>query len=136
MQSVYIVRSRPDNMVMRCTTTDAMKSYIVGFVSEVAARRAVRVVSVDSSVRLKTFTFDDMSIMSVQKKVNINKLPCMVQEKNFTEFIEMPIKNNIDILFAYDVYEETDTEVSFYVQTYDAVCVSREHLERMMNGHQ
>lgn len=62
----------------------------------------------------------DENKLSIEKKININKLPCYVQEKDFYEIVSYPFTYKLGVVFAYDLLLETDGEMVFESQAFES----------------
>ena len=65
-------------------------------------------------------TEDNMCMISIEKKININKLPCHVTEMGMDRFSTLPFTSNIGIAFAYDIIDEDLDAYFFECQIFDA----------------
>jgi len=50
---------------------------------------------------------DAVTYVEVEKKTNINKLACYVQEKEFLEMVGFPFVHNLGVCFISDIVDET-----------------------------
>ena len=116
-KNIFLIRSRPDNAVLHCRHND--KTYLVGFMAKQHADAVVKTVSVSSRIEFEDYDPKGMSILSIEKRININKLPCYVQERDFYEFLGSSQASNCGIAFAYGIVEDTLNDTQFEVQTLD-----------------
>ncbi len=130
-KSVYFIRTRPDHNIMSCIHKN--QSYVLGFMFREEAQYILPKISVSS--KLELFDTDKtLSIVSIQKRININKLPCYIQEKEFTEVLSMPWTNNQGIAFTYDLFEETTDGYKFETQIIEPANDARVFLEHIKNN--
>jgi hypothetical protein len=115
-RATYFIRTRPDNHIMSCNHNN--KTYVVGFMFPEEAKYILPKVSVSSQLTLKD-TENTYACLTISKRININKLPCYVQEKQFVEVLSMPWTDNLGIAFAYDLFEETKDAYHFEAQLID-----------------
>lgn len=116
-KNIFLVRSRPDNGVLHCRHND--KTYLVGFIAKHHAAAMVKTVSVTSRIEFEDYDPNGISVLSIEKRININKLPCYVQERDFYEFLGSSQANNCGVAFAYSVLADTKDDTHFEVQTID-----------------
>ncbi len=114
---IFLVRSRPDNGVLHCRQDN--KTYLVGFMAKQDADAVVKTVSVTSHIEFEDYDPKGISVLSIEKRININKLPCYVQERDFYEFLGSSQASNCGIAFAYNILNETPLDTHFEVQTID-----------------
>lgn len=118
-KNVYVVRSRPDHHLLKCDHESA--SYIIAFANRSDASRVVKQLSSSSKVYFHDFQRKAASVVAIEKKININKLPCIVQEKAIMELIDLPVQYNVGVAFAFDMLVETDNEFMFRTHQCEAI---------------
>ncbi len=116
-KNIFLVRSRPDNAVLHCRHNE--KTYLVGFMAKQHADTVVKTVSVTSRIEFEDYDPKGISVLSIEKRININKLPCYVQERDFYEFLGSSQASNCGIAFAYGIVDDTPNATQFEVQTLD-----------------
>jgi hypothetical protein len=94
-------------------------TYLVGFIAKQHADAVVKTVSVTSHIEFEDYDPKGISVLSIEKRININKLPCYVQERDFYEFLGSSQASNCGVVFAYSVLNETPVDTQFEVQTID-----------------
>jgi hypothetical protein len=55
---------------------------------------------------------ESRTYIEIEKKVNINKLPCYIQEKEFLEMLTFPFVHNVGVSFVCDIVDETKTKIT------------------------
>lgn len=120
IRKVYLIRSRPESKVLHANTRDG-RPYLIGFLSQHLANCICRHVSPVSDVRFLNYSPQSFSIVRVEKKININKLPCMTSAMDFHEFMSYPFKRRLSIMFAFEIIDEDKEAFFLETQTYDAV---------------
>ena len=128
-QSVYLLRSRPHNNVMSYRVGD--KTYHVGFLYQHHVLKVAKYVSESSEIdgvpiQVKKDTVKNdpkrlgyVHLTRISKKININKLPCMVHETPFLDFTSWSVRKNVGIGYAYNLVTESDDAFLFEVQVLD-----------------
>ena len=118
-KNVYLVRSRPDQKIMR--VKHDTQSYAVGFLNLAHAESIRANVSQSARVAFIDYYPQSFSIVSVEKRIDINKLPCYVQPTDFLDFMSFPFRKNLSILFVFDIIDENKKEFVLETQTFDAL---------------
>jgi hypothetical protein len=115
-KNAYFIRTRPENHVLSCRYND--KSYLIAFLFTKDALHVCKTVSVSSVIHYEQMEDKETGLgcLSISKKININKLPCYVQPKDFVDVLSMPWINNVGIAYAYDLIEETPYQNVFEAQ--------------------
>ena len=127
-KSIYLLRSRPHNNVMNYKVGD--KSYFVGFLYKHHVLNVAKYVSESTkidgvAIQVRHESPKDppgighVHMTSISKKININKLPCMVQETPFIDFTSWSVEKNVGIGYAYNLISESDDAFLFEVQILD-----------------
>lgn len=126
-QNAYFVRTRPEHHVLSCNYKD--RRYLVAFVFDKDARHVCKTVSINSAIEIQdtiptvmigksynSILSEELNVLKISKKININKLPCYVQAKSFVEVLSLPWIQNVGIAFAYDLLEESTDENKYESQ--------------------
>lgn len=114
---IFVIRSRPDNSVLCARHHN--KTYLIGFMAKHHADAVAKTVSVTANIEFEDYDPKGISVLSIQKRININKLPCYVQERDFYEFLGSSQASNCGLAFAYSIMDETPEDTQFEVQTID-----------------
>lgn len=129
--SVYLVRCRPSNKILTASTPKNM--FVLGFMHKYHAELVRKSVSETSLVC--GVPHGETLRISLEKKININKLPCFVQEKFFTEVLGFPLIYNIGVAFISDVISDDPSQIlleSYPIQPIGAPSVYTHVLETMV----
>ncbi len=123
-KNVYMIRSRPNNNVMTCRTQEGQtlntSQYTIGFLNKNEADHIHKFISPTSNVLFAEYSPSSVSLVRIEKKIDINYLPCYIHTKDLKEFMKLPLEYNINILFCTDIIEETKTDFIIEAITYEA----------------
>lgn len=119
IRKVYLLRSRPDNNVLHAKTSDG-RPYLLGFLSPHLANSIRRHVSPSSDVSFLSYSPQSFSIVRMEKKININKMPCMMTAMDFHEFMGYPYRRRLGIMFSFEIIDEDKDAFYLDTQTFDA----------------
>ena len=114
---VFVIRSHPDNKVLTCSHQN--KSYAIGFISNNHAERVRKNVCTKSKLELLDYNENSFGILSIEKKIDINKSPCYIQSKDFSDFISYPIHKQLGVMFAFRVLLETENKILLETQVFE-----------------
>ena len=59
---------------------------------------------------------DENAELVIDKKININKLPCQVSDISFSEFIMLPFQHSIGVILPVDLVDETKETLIYQAQ--------------------
>lgn len=110
--TTFVIRS-PQHHLMRYSkqVDNAHESYVLTFMHRNHAEIVQRhVCDISSVVALPEV--DSMIYIEIEKKININKLPCYIQEKEFLEMLTFPFVHNVGVSFICDIVDETKTIIT------------------------
>ncbi len=114
--TTYVIRSPPSHNLMTYTTiqasTGAHQSFVLSFMqrsqADLLQRRICDLSRVVALPPVKGFETQQAVIyVEVEKKININKPACYVQEKEFIEIVGFPFVHNLGVCFVSDIIDET-----------------------------
>lgn len=93
-------------------TTGSHQSFVISFMQRSQADLVQRrVCELSRVVALPPMTGIEVqnaiTYVEVEKKININKLACYVQEKEFLEMVGFPFVHNLGVCFISDIVDET-----------------------------
>lgn len=117
-KKVYTIKSGK-GLHMSCLHNQ--KLYVVGFPFSAHATEVRRFADEMTDIRLANGTKPHIHHMHISKKININKLGCVVDEQCILDFLAIPLKESIGIAFAYDILRETDNQFIFEAQLFDPI---------------
>jgi len=98
------------------------------------AEHVCKTVSVSSLIHVQKEVGEELGVLKIQKRININKLPCYVQERNFVDVLSSPWIHNLGIAFAYDLIEETPEFNAFEIQLIDPANDASVYKQIMMSN--
>lgn len=122
--SVFLLRARPTGdvlSVLPAPSDHLAKRYSIGFVSKDDAMLVRAHVSSKSMIEFVDFSREGFSIVSIEKRVNINEMPTFLHEMDFQLFLSLPFRQLIDVGFVHQVLEDNAREILVEVQTLDAI---------------
>jgi hypothetical protein len=125
LRNVYVVRSRPHGHILTVSNNGkrqcADTSYSLAFVFEDDAELVRKSVSAKSRIEFVDFSPKEFSIVSVQKRVDINQLPCAIHKQDFQYFMRIPFTTRSSIGIVHQVLEDSAREILLEVQTFEAI---------------
>ena len=74
-------------------------------------------------------------LVSISKKININKLPCVIQEKPFLDFTSWCVDKHVGVGYAYNLISECHETLLFEVQAIDPWDDVDNYRHILNNGH-
>jgi hypothetical protein len=94
------------------TSTGNHQSFVLSFMqrsqADLVQRRTCEVSKVVALPPVMGFeTQQAVTYVEVEKKININKPACYVQEKEFIEVVSFPFVHNLGVYFVSDIIDET-----------------------------
>lgn len=113
--TTYVIRAPPNHNLMTYTTVHASgthQSFVLSFMqrsqADLVQRRICELSRVVALPPVPEFeTKQAVTYVEVEKKVNINKAACYVQEKGFIEVVSFPFIHNLGVCFVSDIVDET-----------------------------
>jgi hypothetical protein len=113
--TAFVIRSPPRHNLMTYAkvhpSTGNQQSYVLSFIQRSQADLVQRKICEDSKVSelppLSGGINIGVAFVEVEKKININKLPCYVQEKEFMEIVGFPFVHNLGVYFVSDIVDDT-----------------------------
>jgi len=111
--TTFVIRSRPQHHLMRYSKLidDTHESYVLSFMyrhhAEMVQRHVGELARIVALPEVESRTY-----IEIEKKVNINKLPCYIQEKEFLEMLTFPFVHNVGVSFVCDIVDETKTKIT------------------------
>jgi hypothetical protein len=91
-------------------------SYSVGFLFKEHAQGIRPYISETSKVEIAEYNSHNNSILRIEKKININKLPVRVTYDEFASFLAVPFIRNTGAILIYDVVTDDVDETLFDAQ--------------------
>ena len=138
--TIYLLRSRKDGTALTVlgrppsskyltpsdTPFSAAKSpvnkcYSLGFIHKEDAELVRKTTSAKSKIVFAPDCDDMFSIVTMERKININELPMFIHEMSFQMFLDLPLKSQIDIGFVHQVLEVNSDDIVMEVQTLDGL---------------
>jgi hypothetical protein len=121
-KKIFCIRSRPHNTIMTCRTADTRDYYAIGFICKDAAMTVQTGICPRSRIEFVDLKKGgETSIIAVEKKIDINSLPCTVQTVTFEDFMMMPLVHNLGVAFVYNVAMNKETEYLMHAITFDSI---------------
>lgn len=139
-QNIHLLRSRPTGAMMAASVLSSPTAYDrrygLGFVNKEDAQLVRKNLCSKSRVEIIDYHQNDFSIVSVEKKIDINELPMFIHEMDIQNFLALPFKHNIRIGFVHSVLEDNHREILLEIQTIDAIEMNpfAYKSQLMMNG--
>ena len=117
VRKVYVIRSQPTNCILNAKHDG--RPYLIGFLNTEQAETLCRRIDQDSKVEFVDYSPQSFSIVRVEKKININHLPCVPMPMQFQEFMSLPYKQQLGVMFSFDIIDEDKQSFVLETQTYD-----------------
>lgn len=145
-QNIHILRARPTGAMMAAKVSMAAsvlssptaynRSYGLGFINKMDAQLVRNHLCSKSRVEIIDYSHNAYSVVSVEKKLDINEMPMFIHSMDIQTFVALPFKHNLHIGFVHSVIEENYKEILLEIQTLDAVDMDpfAYKSQLMMNG--
>jgi hypothetical protein len=110
--TTYVIRSRPQHQLMRYSklVDNTHESYVLTFMhrhhAEMVQKHVCEFANIIALPEVNSITY-----IEIEKKVNINKLSCYIQEKEFQEMLTFPFVYNVGVSFVCDIVDETKSKI-------------------------
>ena len=110
--TTFVIRSQPQHQLMRYSKLidNTHESYVLSFMhrhhAEMVQRHVCELARIIALPEVESMTY-----IEIEKKININKPPCYIQEKEFLEMLTFPFVHNVGVSFVCDIVDETKTKI-------------------------
>lgn len=70
---------------------------------------------------IDTVNVDESATLMIDKKLNINKMACLMDDVSLEELLSIPFSNGIGVVFAFDIIDNGEESIMFSAQVLEPI---------------